>query len=198
MRLSSYFQAYMLPDLNLEGAVTTEQELEYVYFYRVEDTRQIKAKAIAEEYQEQYELFKRVDDEREITLRVRCTDNEVYTMTMKEKLRGRPGKLEMTLPIDKTFFNVFKFMADTGFKKTRYTLPIANKAYQWEVDVYQTKSGDEVPWVKVDLEVNGPVAVPKIPFKFEDSIINQPSQRTPEENIQLERLFKTQYNILHK
>lgn len=198
MRLASFFSRYALSELNLEGAVTTEQELEYVYFYRVEDLNRIKNKATHEERQEQYELFKRVDTEREITLRVRCVDETTYTLTMKEKLKGRPGKMEMTLPIDKNFFDIFKFMADTGFKKVRYHIPISGKSYQWEVDLYYDKDNRPVSWVKVDLEVPGPIAVPKIPFKFEDAITNQPSQRTPEENTQLERLFKMQYNVLYK
>ncbi|MOA21893.1 hypothetical protein D3C78_1424110 [compost metagenome] len=112
-------------------------------------------------------------------------------MCVKAKFSGELGKREVEQVCTKDYFELFRLFADKGLNKTRYFFPIEDTDLKWEVDVYTTQSGERHAWIKIDLEVKTKeTELPKFPFALKEVIVNQPAQRTEEENAHIANLFK--------
>jgi len=180
------------------GKATTEKE--YVFYAKLSDPS-ILEKAAHVEHHEQWNLKidKTADNYCSGRIRIRKTEENgkvTYVQTTKTHMKPPAGEsnlsdvavpdasqnmLEVAIEATEDAFKQFKMIADQGMKKTRYTFPIEGTDLKFEVDVFDGQDS-ETPWVKIDLEVNGPLEViPSLPQGFTDVIMNQKDQQTDEE-----------------
>lgn len=168
----------------------TTQEIEYAFFARVDDWDWL-SQAAGQEKQEQWESYRDRGEGSFAQCRVRAIDDKTFHMCVKTKTPGELGKKEVEQVCTKDYFDLFRYFADKGLNKTRYFFPIEGTDLKWEVDVYTTQNGERHQWLKIDLEVpNAETELPKFPFPLKEVIVNQPAQRTEEENAHISNLFK--------
>jgi hypothetical protein len=167
-----------------------QQEIEYTFFARVDDWSFLE-QAAGQEKQEQWESYRDRGEGNFAQNRVRAINDNVYHMCVKAKFSGELGKREVEQVCTKDYFELFRLFADKGLNKTRYFFPIEDTDLKWEVDVYTTQSGERHAWIKIDLEVKSKeTELPKFPYPLKEVIVNQPAQRTEEENAHIGNLFK--------
>lgn len=106
--------------------------------------------------------------------RIRGVNNRRWILTTKTKPNtSAEGCIEVENDISKDMFESLKKMGSDGYYKTRYFFPIPNTGLVWEVDVFRDISGNNHPWVKLDLEVpSSDVDLPPWPFKLRDFVID--------------------------
>jgi CYTH domain-containing protein len=148
----------------------SQKELEYTFVGYIDDLDTIVSNASHVEIYEQWWMS--TDDSRNTgkmsgTFRVRSINNKKYTMTIKERSRNSGGAheaVETEVTISKDMFESFKKLAPMGIMKTRYSFPIPNSNYTWEIDVFTLESGDVYDWCKMDLEVKNELkSIPEAP-----------------------------------
>jgi CYTH domain-containing protein len=184
--------------VSLESSDSTNQEIEYAFFIKLDGNAltEIDNKADSIEQQEQWETHSSRPDGKKATIRVRSINDKKYVLCSKLSLPDQLGKQEVELPTTKEMFEHFKVLGNTGTRKKRYNIK-AEGGLVWEVDVYENANGELHPWCKVDLEVpDRETEIPEWPFEFnrDEAILNQPLKRTHEENKFLDQLFK-EYNL---
>lgn len=145
-----------------------QQELEYTFIGLITDFNQLENASKVEEYEQWW--FSTDDSKNKGaisgTIRVRSIDRKKYTMAIKERERSKTAAhsaMETETEISKDMFESFKKLSPLGIIKTRYSFPIQNSPYTWEVDVYTLEDGDTYDWAKIDLEVKKPIADDKFP-----------------------------------
>lgn len=200
----------------VDGNAHIEKELVY---YAILKDKSILDKAAKKELQEQWEIkIPKIEEgvpvERNIcggTLRVRkINEGERYIFCSKTKCSE--GTTEVELESTKDQFEQFVKMAVSGMLKTRYYFPIQGTegsfpegefdgCMVWEIDVFKDRvSGNDVEWVKIDLEFPenlGREKAPDFPFETEKLITDQYPNRTPEDEAIVSRLYEQDYKIKH-
>lgn len=174
------------------------QEIEYVFFIRLDPAtlEAIKNDAYEVEDQEQWERHVSRPDGKKVSVRVRSINDNKFILCSKLNLPDQLGKQEVELPTTKEMFEHFKIFSNTGTRKRRYKLKAENDLV-WEIDVYTDNTGSVHPWVKVDLEVpNRDTPIPDFPFEFdrEHAVLTQPKKRSKEEMELVDKLFN-EYNL---
>lgn len=168
-------------------AATVEYEIEiYLEGFDIEE---IKAAASSHEVQEQWGIYVPKTDANASggSMRVRRTDEmgqgSVFVNTTKLERPGA-GKPEHEVDAHPDLFEMYKQLADQGLVKTRYNVPAQlqnGTDYTLEVDVFYNKTGELVPWCKIDAEFpeGSDVKLTKddIPFSYSDIIICTPEQK---------------------
>jgi CYTH domain-containing protein len=159
----------MLLTENNEVNGKSQKELEYTFVGYIDDLQSIIDNASSVEEYEQWWMStddKRNEGDVSGTFRVRSIDRKEFTMTIKERFNSAKfhSSTETEVKISKDMFESFKRLAPMGIIKTRYSYPIPNTKYTWEIDVYTLESGDIYDWVKLDLEVKGELkSIPSFP-----------------------------------
>ena len=154
------------------------------------------------------------------------TDGETIECTIKTiKKADKAGVLhcaEETAVVTPGFLETFRHIAEKSFSKKRYlfngektTVTCEGESYNlppvvYEVDVFQRHDGENVPWVKIDIEVNKLMdaisAVPelrgkevsldinckKLPFVPQQAFI-QGEDTTPEQKQLIKTLWEKEY-----
>lgn len=191
MHLRQFFTNFENESVSLEALDgNAVQEIEYMFFGKLEDFSQLE-RADKIERQEQWEVrtplggvrVRRCEAEGEVT----------YILTSKVKREGEKGKEEVETEVTADMFEHFKLHASTGMRKDRHCFNVPDSELVWELDVFYSASGDPVPWVKIDLEVPGEIALPQWPVEFSEVITNQNGKRSDEEQAIVGDLFENHY-----
>lgn len=181
---------------SLEGSVDgkSSKEIEYMFFAKLTDFAQLK-KADSVEEQEQWEIRTSSG-----CVRTRATtvgEKTTYVMTSKVKVEGELGKEEVELEVSEDMFRHFKAHATSGMRKLRFCFNVPDSDLVWEIDVFPNprSEGQYVPWVKIDLEVPGPIKLPEWPIEFERVILEQNGHRSEDDEALVQDLFSNYYII---
>lgn len=171
-------------------------EMEYTFYGRVRDLRNLYKLAIRSERQEQWQTPLGLD--KGVKARIRKTNDSEYTLTTKEKNMAGKGSLENTAIITEGLYNSLKKVSENGYIKTRYVIPIPGTNLLWEVDVFKNNQGQDSDWVKIDLEVPAiDTALPKdLPVPFIEFISHQSKSLTPEEKAKIDELWESHWQRL--
>lgn len=168
----------------LDGKARVEDEKVFYGRLTVESLERLKQMAEIE-HQEQYQLAKPNG-----CIRVRRTedgDGEVeYILTGKGWNDGSGKKLEAEQETAKDMFSLFKRIADSGMKKTRYT--VEDESGEWEFDVFYDSEGNEHDWCKVDLE-DSSAGLTEMPITLLDVFEDTPHARSPELQAKVSSLY---------
>ena len=184
---------HYIPELALEGAIDGKKsrELEYTIYAKLKDMSQL-TKAPEKEEHEQWQLPLKVEGP--VRARLRLINGRRYTMTTKAKRDGVAGWEEVDSDIPEDLFNHLKEMCINGYKKTRYSFPIAGTNHKWEIDVFMDSSGKPHPWVKIDLEVDSPTdPIPDFHLEIEKCIIENHKSTTPDEERFVKKLWDDEW-----
>lgn len=178
----------------LESQGLTEREIEHTFYARLEDPSQL-AQATSIEHHAQWEIRTPKSEERLHygTFRVRRTikDGETtYMLCIKTMTQADTGRNETELLVTEDIYDQVRKLSGSGMLKTRYTFPIPDSDYVWEIDVFDNNKDEAQPWVKIDLEVKSKdEPLPEFPVTLTD-VIGAPSERTEEQNAQVEKLMR--------
>lgn len=167
-----------------------EYEIEiYLHGYDIE---QIRSLSVSTEEQEQWGIYvpKTEKNAADGTIRVRRTTivggETKYEQTTK--IKSGHGKLEHEVLTDEVLFGMFKRLADQGLCKTRYRIPHKTKEgvdVVLECDVFKDKVGNDVEWVKIDVELEEGTkfSIEDIPFKHDQIYFVTPEMKTEKDPI---------------
>lgn len=167
---------------------TKSREKEYVWYGRLTNPEEL-TKAMGQETQKQSSVKGKGG-----TIRVRettATGQVRYTITAKA-YSGRGDANEVSLPVSKDMYEVFKLLAGESMDKIRYTFPIEGTDLKWEVDVFIDSAGNTKDWVKIDLEVPEETSEwPPLPITLGEMIFGGNDEYTPEQKTKLDGLYAT-------
>lgn len=174
------------------------REIEQVYYGKITAEEYESLKSYDSELQEQYAILKPNG-----TIRIRrkqINGADQYIQAMKTWEAGVVGKDEAQHEVSADEFAMFKRIADSGFYKRRYFIPV-NESLKWEVDAILNHKGDFTDWVKVDLEVPDEYTgeIPNheaLPFTLMEAILSQFNTMTEEERVRLKTLQTTVFDVL--
>lgn len=189
-KLKDYFNV-SLEDSQIE-------EIEYIFFIKVDNFDELLKFAKRKEEQEQWSFLLTKDKlENAVRARKKISDGEIsYELCSKIYIPGIDGKWEVEQDCERMHFDIVKENAEFGMIKDRYYFPIDGTDMVWELDVFKDKDGNYVPWIKVDLEVEQRLdKIPEMPIHYVECVMNQPGQRTKEEDELVSKLFGEYYLI---
>ena len=167
-----------------------QQEVEFTFYARLKDVKELDAMAVDKEIHEQWKLDIETPDNVDGGARLRLIDGRRYTMTTKIKRTGQQGMEEVNSDIPEALWKHLRELADTGYNKIRYTFPITGTNLKWEVDVFYTDGGALCEWVKIDLEVdNLSQPIPETPFDVEEFICANDTELPVADEKQINRLW---------
>ena len=165
------------------------RELEYTIYAELKDMTALQKAPMVEEH-EQWRLPLQKDGR--VKTRLRLINGRRFTMTAKQTQEGVDGCLEITNDITDVMFQMLKAMAVDGYKKTRYSFPIAGTDKKWEIDVFLDKMGKPHNWVKIDLEVDKkPIDLP--PFEIPVGRFIVEGHANPEEEKWVRKLWEEEW-----
>ncbi len=176
------------------------KEIEQVYYGQITPDAFASLSNYESELQEQYAILK---PNGTIRIRRKCINGvDTYVQTMKTWEVGVVGKDEAQHEVSADEFAMFKRLADSGFYKRRFFVPI-NDSLKWEVDAILNAAGEFTGWVKVDLEIpqgyTGEIpSHTELPFELSDSILGQFNTMTDDERARLKTLQTTVFEVLPK
>ena len=180
----------------LEGAINGKaaRELEYTFYGKLSNFDQLEQAVEVEEH-EQWRLP--LETEQPIKARLRLINGRRYTLTTKVARPGQLGVEEVNSDVTQDMFNHLKMAAVDGYKKSRYSFPIAGTSLKLEIDVFMDRSGNKHPWVKLDLEVASPdQRLPDLPIDFTELIVENGPKQTLEEKRFVRKLWDTEWQRL--
>lgn len=165
------------------------RELEYTFYGKVADLKDLYNDGIKHEQYEQWNLT--LPEDAVGKLRIRSiNDGEQYILTSKIKRDGQKGCEEVESRISRDMFEHLRESATGGYKKNRYFFPVEGTELVWEIDVFKNTLGEDHDWVKLDLEVpEEGTEIPKLPITFAEFITHQTPDQTTEECAQIEKLW---------
>lgn len=174
------------------------REIEQVYYGKITTEEYESLKSYNSELQEQYAILKPNG-----TIRIRRKEingADQFIQAMKTWEAGVVGKDEAQHEVSADEFAMFKRIADSGFYKRRYFIPV-NESLKWEVDAILNHKGEFTSWVKVDLEVPDDYTgeIPNheaLPFTLTEAILSQFNTMTEEERVRLKTLQTTVFDVL--
>lgn len=171
------------------------QELEYTFYGKLDDLSVLETdKVNSKEGHEQYFIPLESDH---IGMRIRRINLTNFVMTVKARRDGVKGKEEVEQDITEDMFNLLRETATSGYKKTRYVIPVEGTDLKWEVDVFKDAVEQVNNWIKLDLEVpEVDTPLPELPFSLSESIVAQGDRKTDEEVTVIDRLWQKDWNIL--
>lgn len=188
--LATTFQSLVNPTPSLEGGGSTPKvEREFVVYGKLvypDGLKQFK-----HVFQEQWETregkIPETDVETSVRLRKESYDDGtcLYTHCEKVRQKGVEGCKETEREATAEEFYAAKEKAQTGCYKQRYKFPAVYEGNDvtWELDVFYTEDGEQVEWVKWDLEVpyfNG--TLPPLPLECTDIFDTPVTKRTEEQH----------------
>lgn len=175
------------------------EEIEYIFFLKLEDFDQLK-NAKSKEFQEQWSvLFKDDRGLLENVVRVRhttSTEDDRYVLTSKVNIASLDGKWELEQPVERFHFDELKQVAKEGLIKERYFFPVDGTDLTFEVDVFYNNEGVPFEWVKVDLEVERRLGkLPDLPITYVEAILEQPEEYSEKQKTFVRNLFRNHYTV---
>ena len=170
----------------------TELEVEFTIYAELQDIRVLQ-QAVTKEVQQQVNIS--MDTDTDIRQRIRSINGKRWILTTKEPPERGFGNLETGCDISKDMFGtLMRATKEKLVVKTRYLFPIPGTNLQWEVDVFNTKSGSEHPWVKIDLEVpNLEMEIPPLPFQVNSIIYADSDDLTIAEKRKIDTLWDEEW-----
>lgn len=196
--MNTFLEAFktLKPTVSTEAfewmAGKTELEIEFTIYAELQDTRVLE-QAVTKELQQQVNIS--LDTETDIRQRIRSVNDKRWILTTKEPAERGFGNLETECDISKDMFGtLMRATKEKLVVKTRYFFPIPGTNLQWEVDVFNTKSGGEHPWVKIDLEVpNLEMEIPPLPFQVNSIIYADSDDLTIAEKRKISQLWDEEW-----
>lgn len=171
------------------------REIEYTIYAFLKDMSQLE-KAPEREEHEQWRIP--FATESAVKARIRAVNGRRWTMTTKAKRAGMIGVEEENIDITGRLFSHLREAGIDGYKKVRYSFPIANTDRKWEIDVFMDKLGKPHPWVKIDLEVaDANEKIPEFDLSVGEFIIER-DDNTPEEERKIRSLWDNEWLKLDK
>jgi len=173
------------------------EEIEYLFFLKLDDFDQLQ-NAKSMERQEQWSILFRQEKVENVirTRRVQSDGEEKFILTSKVNFANLDGKWELEKEVERAHFEQVKELAGDGLIKERYFFPVDGTDLTWEVDVFYDAQGKPVEWVKLDLEVPKRLAkLPEFPLAHVEVFDKQFEQRTPEEHQFVTDLFQNHYCV---
>lgn len=167
-------------------------EIEYTWYIKLSD-HTVLDEAQSSEQHEQAEYWT-VDDagKRTGVIRSRMVNGgEAYELTVKDFKSGdHRTAIETSVHGSSMMHDAIFSMAGAVRRKVRYVFPSTiehnNKPHEilWEIDVFIDNDGNQMPWVKIDLEVpSDEVNPPQIPFAYEQMIAVGPDMSVEDKTI---------------
>lgn len=170
------------------------KEIEHVFYARITDFKQLNS-CDSKVRMEQWEIKLPMTHENAAkgSIRVRSIKEEnkpvEYVLTSKISINESGDKLEASVPSTAEQFVQFKFLADVGMIKDRYTFNLEN-GLKWEIDVFIDQDGGYYQWCKIDFEVpNHETKVPSFPIDFLDVVKGSELERGSAEDKQVQKLY---------
>lgn len=218
--LSALFSAdYSDPVQNTVSMESTEgvvdgksfEEIEFQIYGKLTDMSVLQtAQSVTKQEQWSHKIVKTDNNAGSAVIRVRSINSgERYIRTSKVKsISGATNEVESESTYDE--FVHMAILADQGMIKERYTFP--TEGYVYEVDVFFDKSGNRVPWVKIDLEIQAPegtqslsraellelvktIDLPPLPFALEDVVVLPPVGRQAADERKVSKLYEQYFLI---
>ncbi len=117
--------------ISMEEEVGSQREIELTTYGKIDNFDMLKS-ASSVERQFQFILYEQ-SDVATGNIRIRCTNDTDYKMTIKHKPNDdqRPGKNELCRDSDQASFEAFSWIAQSGMYKDRYYYPIAGTDLIW-------------------------------------------------------------------
>jgi hypothetical protein len=182
----------------------TAAEIERVIYARV-SSFDFLDKASGAERQEQWSIkvAKSEENAGSGSIRVRKTTNlrepgasVQYVLTSKLDVGGQGHSAETSEQSTVDQFNIFKYMANKGMLKDRYTFPIPGSDLIWEVDCFPKPGEMYFEWVKIDLEKwPSGKELPQLPFAVAEMMDGDPGQQSEETKSKISRLYQDVFLI---
>lgn len=182
----------------------TAAEIERVIYARVSGFDFLD-KASGAERQEQWSIkvAKSEENAGSGSIRVRKTTNlrepgasVQYVLTSKLDVGGQGHSAETSEQSTVDQFNIFKYMANKGMLKDRYTFPIPGSDLIWEVDCFPKPGEMYFEWVKIDLEKwPSGKELPQLPFAVAEMMDGDPGQQSEETKAKISRLYEDVFLI---
>jgi hypothetical protein len=182
----------------------TAAEIERVIYARVSNFDFLD-KASGAERQEQWSIkvAKTEENAGSGSIRVRKTTNlrepgasVQYVLTSKLDVGGKGHSAETSEQSTVDQFNIFKYMANKGMLKDRYTFPIPGSDLIWEVDCFPKPGEMYFEWVKIDLEKwPSGKELPQLPFAVAEMMDGDPGQQSEETKAKISRLYQDVFLI---
>lgn len=177
----------------------TSAEIERVLYARVSSFDFLE-RATGAERQEQWSVKIPKTDENagSGSIRVRKVTNlrepgaaVQYILTTKLDIGSKGSSAETSEQSSVDQFNVFKYLANKGMLKDRYTFSIEGTDLNWEVDCFPKPGEMYYEWVKIDLE-HWPrdKELPQLPFAFAEMIDGSEGQQTEESKAKISKLYE--------
>ena len=200
MALLDYYDLFkdLIHQPTTEDSGEAVEEIEYIFFLKLDDFEQLERLAKYSERQEQWSLlFRKQAVETVVRVRrINAEGSERFVLTSKINFPELDGKWELEQDAERIHFDIVKENADSGMIKRRYFFPIDGTDMIWEVDVFYDENGEPVEWVKVDLEVQQRLGtIPTFPIEYVDSVEEQPEVHTDAQKRLVRGLFRDHYII---
>lgn len=194
--MSEKLKAILGVDFDPRLALGTEQfgklnlEKELTLYVKLDNLEQIQS--LPSEVHEQWRL--NVGDGPR--MRLRLINGKRHTICSKRPNTSGSGMLEAESDISPAFYNeMLVAFGSHGYKKTRYIYDIPGTELKYEIDVFYAMSGQQHPWVKVDLEYPQTLdTVPQFPFSFSEVIVGSDMSRQDEQLV--DRLWEDEWSRL--
>jgi hypothetical protein len=178
----------------------TSAEIERVIYVRVKDFAWLERAAGAER-QEQWTIKvpKTESNAGAGSVRVRKSINlrepgaaVSYVLTSKLEIGNKGSCAETPEQSSLDQFNIFKYLADKGMLKDRYSFNIEGSDLNWEVDCFPKPGEMYHDWVKIDLE-SWPRGkeLPALPMEFTEMLDGSEGMQSPESAEKIGQLYET-------
>lgn len=182
----------------------TKAEIERVLYVRVKNFDFLE-RATGAERQEQWsvKVAKTEENAGSGSIRVRKVTNlrepgaaVQYVLTSKLDIGKAGSAAETSEQSTLDQFNVFKYMANKGMLKDRYTFPIEGSDLYWEVDCFPKPGEMYFEWVKIDLE-SWPrdKELPQLPMAFSEMLEGTEGEQTEDGKAKISQLYQDVFLI---
>lgn len=176
------------------GGVGLEREL--TFYVKMSDLNDLKSLDSIEQLQWRLDLkdSKRPDAK----FRARQEDGKLHSICCKIPHKTGEGDVEAETEVNAEFWNfMVKLFGNHGYKKTRYIYPIPETDLKFEIDVFLSESGQQHPFVKVDLEYPSTLpALPPFPFEIDQDTAIDGSNPDKEEQDFIDNLWENEWSRL--
>lgn len=175
------------------GGVSLEREI--TFYVKLSDLTVLQNLESIEQIQWKLDLKGNHPDAR---FRARQENGKLHSICCKIPHKSGEGNVEAETEVDAEFWNfMIKCFGNHGYKKTRYIYPIPETDLKFEIDVFISESGQQHPFVKVDLEYPTDMpALPPFPFEIDRDTVIDGTDPSEEEEKFIDNLWENEWSRL--
>lgn len=197
-------RSMMISNESEDTSGRTAAEIERTIYVRVTNFDFLE-RAIGAERQEQWsvKIEKTEENAGSGSIRVRKVTNLrepgaaiQYVLTSKLDVGTQGNCAETSEQSSLDQFNIFKYFANKGMLKDRYTFQIEGSDLVWEVDCFPKPGEMYFEWLKIDLEKwPSGKELPQLPFNIVEMIDGDEKQQSEESKNKISRLYEEVFLI---